>query len=123
MEIRRSISYPELMVSNLGDVYFYDTGKRINIIRDHGYSTRGFVVAYKYDGRFKNISVANLVYEAFIKRKKLTRNDYVEFKDSDEFNPRADNLESSMRTARVTKTKKSNDGEYSTWMGIDEVYC
>lgn len=125
MTLRKSISHPELLVGSNGSIYHADTGQRINLIHDHGTTMRGHMIAYKHLGKIKQLSVLRLVFEAHIKKSKIQLNDYVEVIDGNDFNPDASNLTTGSRYRKpAKKTKVNKDGEaYSTWMGIDEVYC
>jgi hypothetical protein len=126
MKIVRSISYPELSISDEGDVFDTQTGQRINLKKNHGLSVRGYVITYRIGQRYKTLSLVNLVYEAHVKRAKITASDYVEFLDGDEYNPKASNL-TCFRASQSKKAKpfKREPGEsYSTWMnGHEELYC
>lgn len=124
MNLKKSPVHPELLVSDSGAVYKADTGNRINVTQNHCYS-RGYVVAYKNNGRHKQLSVAKLVCETHIKI--LAQDEYIAFKDGNELNVNVSNIE-------IFKVEKSNRGRkpkrkeseetYSTWMnGHEELYC
>jgi hypothetical protein len=123
----QSYSHPELLVSEDGDVYLKDTMQRVSKVRDHGYSTRGYVLVYKYAKKHKNVSLLSLVFETHVKKAKITSNDFVECIDGDEYNPVASNLQSingrKFRKKPNRVSKKSDEG-YSTWMnGESELFC
>ena len=127
MNLRRSISHPELMVSENGDVYRVDSGHRVNIIKDHGTTMRGPLVAYRDGDRIKQVSVIRLVFEAHVKKEKLEPNDYVETVDGDDYNVKADNLTYGSRYRTPKKKKKNTENKpkesYYCWMnGNDEVF-
>jgi len=128
MNLKVSPSNPELLVGDSGEVYVRETGKRLNLIRDHGYSTNGPVVIYKTNRIHRNLSVSRLVYEAHVKGSKLTAMDYFEHKDADDNNVSASNLVTVSFRRNRKKPQKVNrlpEGEkYSTWMnGHSELYC
>lgn len=128
MNLKVSPSNPELLIGDNGEVYIKSTGKRLNLIRDHGYSTRGPVVIFIQNKKHRNLSVARLVYEAHVKGSRLTTNDYFEHKDFDDNNVSASNLITiSFKRNRKNPKKfnKNPDAEkYSTWMnGHEELYC
>jgi len=124
MNIRKSISHPELLVGSNGSIYHASTGERINLMHDHGTTMRGHMIAYRHNGKIKQLSVIRLVFEAHIKKAKIQTNDYVETIDGNDFNPDASNLTYGSRYRKPEKKKVTHNGEeYSTWMGIDEVYC
>jgi hypothetical protein len=125
MTLRKSISHPELLVGSNGSIYLSTNGQRINLIQDHGTTMRGHMIAYRYNGKIKQLSVLRLVFEAHIKKAKIQTNDYVETIDGNDYNPDASNLTTGSRYRKpAKKTKVDKNGEaYSTWMGIDEVYC
>lgn len=121
----RSFTHPELLVSEDGDVYMADTMKKLNLIRDHGYSTRGYIVVFKNNKKHKNISLLSLVYETHVKGSKISSNEFIKPIDGDEFNPKASNLISAPYREIRKKIKRDSlsDNSYSTWMnGHDEVY-
>jgi hypothetical protein len=126
MNIRQSISHPELLVGSDGSIYYGESGQRINLIREHGTSIRGYMVAYRHLGKLKQVSVMRLVFEAHIKKDKVHLGDYVEVIDGDEYNPKVDNLMAGKKYSKPVKRSKKviTSGEtYETWMGIDELYC
>ncbi len=126
MNLVKSITNPELLVSEKGDVFNSKTGNRISLTMNHCYG-RGYVVAYWHEGKQKRLSVAKLVVETHIKKAPLEKNEYIEFIDDNESNVHKDNLriftlEKSNR-GRKTKRKESEE-TYSTWMnGHEELYC
>jgi hypothetical protein len=123
MSLKQSISHPELLVSEDGQIYYKE--QRINQIMSHGSFARGPMIAFWHDGKVKHLSVARLVYEAFIKQQKLVKNDIVDFLDDDEFNVHASNLTSGHRKSAHKRAAKVSQGEpYSTWMnGEGEIFC
>lgn len=127
MNLRESISHPELLVGSDGSVFHATSGQRINLIRDHGRSIRGHMVAYRHNGKLKQISVIRLVFEAHIKKAKIQTNDYVETLDGDDYNPMANNLTSGQKFRKPEKRIKRLNvtGEvYETWLnGHTELYC
>lgn len=126
MNLKKSISHPELLVGSDGTIYHADSGQRINLIRDHGTSIRGHMIAYRHFGKLKQISVIRLVFEAHIKNAKIQPNDYIEPIDGDDYNPRMENLISASKYRKpIKRIKRVNltSEVYETWMGIDEVYC
>jgi len=127
MNLKVSPSNPELLVSENGEVYVRETGKRLNLHRDHGYATKGPIVIFIQDRKHRQISVARLVYEAHVKGSKLTSNDYFEHKDMDDNNVSASNLVTISFRRNRKKPKVSSRGteseKYSCWLnGNDEVY-
>jgi len=125
MTLRKSISHPELLVGSDGSIYRSTTGERINLIRDHGTTMRGHMIAYRHIDKIKQLSVIRLVFEAHVKKAKIQTNDYVETIDGDDFNPAANNLTYGSRYRKPAKKKKvTQTGEaYSCWMnGNDEVF-
>jgi hypothetical protein len=119
------MSHPELLVDENGTVFLKDNMKKVSLVRDHGYSTRGYVLVYKYKGKHKNVSLLSVVFETQVKGSKITSSDFVEPKDGNEYNYHPSNLHSvggRYSRRKPNRAGKTEDG-YSTWMGIDEVYC
>lgn len=125
MNLRQSISHPELLIGSDGTIYRASSGEKLNIIRDHGTTMRGFIVAYRHEGKIKQLSVLRLVYEAHVKKKPIESYDFIECLDGNDFNPSANNLTSGSKYKKpVKEVKKTQQYEsYSCWMnGNDEVY-
>ena len=111
------------MVSNLGEVVLSQTGLKPTVLVSHGFGIRGPLISYKHDGKFKRLSLLNIVFEAHVKGRKISPSDSFEPIDGDDFNVRADNLTKSSDRYRKTHKKKDSD-PYSCWAnGIDELYC
>lgn len=125
MKLKQSISHPELLVSECGQVY--KENKKLIVNTVHALSIRGPIITYKYQGKGKYISIMRIVYEAFINGKKLEINEHVEPLDGDEMNVNAKNLTIVRKKLRQSRFKKSAPTEsetYHTWAnGIDEIYC
>lgn len=129
MNLVQSISYPELLVSENGDVYLKETGERVSVSSNHSSCRRGAVVSFRSNGKYKIISIANIVFEAHVKKSRISTSDFIEFIDGDEFNYKASNLRSVVgRNSRRKPIKREADETsprpgYSTWMnGNDEVF-
>lgn len=124
MNLRQSISHPELLVGDDGTVY--KDGKRMNINVNHSMTIRGPTIAYWQDGKIKQLSVIRLVYEAHVKKAKITANDYVDCIDGDENNVHASNLSTGSRYKKPVQRKdqRQNKESYDCWMnGVSELYC
>lgn len=122
MNLRQSITYPELLVRDDGAIYY--NGQRLNHIKDHGYASKGPMVYYWHDGRVRHVSVMRLVYEAHIKKAALNKGDYIDPIDGDENNVQASNLENGMRKPSVRTKRPCEKETYSTWMnGESELFC
>jgi hypothetical protein len=127
MNLRQSLSFPELLVGSDGSVY--KNGQRLPLNYNHGTTIRGPVVTYLHNGKGKQVSVIRLVFEAHVKKAKIEPADYVEFIDGNELNVKADNLVKGRRYSKlpvkkVKKEKQKREEEYSTWLnGHCEVYC
>ncbi len=119
-KILRSISHPELMVGENGYIYYKE--ERLNQINDHGLVTRGPMIAYWYDGKIKQLSIARLVYEAHVKQEKLLPNDYVNFLSDNENNVHADNLVMGTRR-KVYKNTKPREAHECWLNGSTELFC
>lgn len=121
----RSYSHPELLVSETGRVFCFDTGQEIKPIRDHQLTTRGYVVqfkAYSNTKRIKTVSLLNLVYETHVKGSRIATTDVVRPIDGNDFNPLASNLYGEDKRKGRTK-KENNEERYSTWLnGDDELF-
>jgi hypothetical protein len=110
-------------VSETGEVVLAQTGHKVTVIISHGFGIRGPLISYKHDGKFKRLSLMNLVYEAHVKKRKISPSDCFEPMDGDDFNVRADNLTKTSDRYRKTHKKRDTD-PYSCWAnGIDELYC
>jgi PDZ domain-containing secreted protein len=128
MNLRQSISHPELLIGEDGEVY--KNGQRLNQIQMHASSIKGPIIAYYHDGKCKHLSVARLVYEAHIKGAKIETSDYIDTLDGDEYNVKASNLTSGPRYRKPAKKVKKESKEsrpkesYDCWMnGHGELYC
>lgn len=123
MNLRQSLSYPELIVGDDGAIYY--NGKRLSHIKDHGYANKGPMVYYWHEGRVRHVSVMRLVYEAHIKKSLLTKGDYIDCIDGDENNTHASNLENGLRKPSPKRKARPSEKEpYSTWMnGESELFC
>ncbi len=109
-------------MSEDGEVVISQTGHKATILTTHGYAIRGPLVMYKHNGKFKKLSLMNLVYETHVKKRKISPSDTFEPIDGDDFNVRADNLAKSRD--RYKTQKKTNKEPYNCWAnGIDELYC
>lgn len=123
MSLKRSISHPELMISENGDIFRMDTGQRLNIIKDHGTTMRGPMIAYREGDRIKQLSVIRLVFEAHVKKSKIQSSDYVETIDGNDYNVKASNLTYGVRHRTKPLKKETKSEPYSCWLnGNDEVY-
>ena len=127
MKLLQSISHPELLVSECGQVY--KENKKLTVNTVHALSIRGPIITYKYHGKGKYISIMRIVYEAYINGKKLEINEHVEPLDGDEMNVHAKNLTIVSKKPRNSRFKNHRNASLETethhpWAnGIDEIYC
>lgn len=125
MELARSISYPKLLVSLSGKVFYFTSRKEIMPIRNHQLTTRGYVIQFHVDEtskKVKTVSLLNLVYEAHVKGSRIASTDVVRTYDGNDFNPVATNLYAVDKRKGRTKKPEPTDS-YSSWMnGDDELF-
>ena len=77
-EFRKSPSYSDLMISKEGKVkYINDNGQLENaqIIYKHSYSINGPVIYYRTKKRVRSISLRAVLFEAWVKGSKISKND------------------------------------------------
>lgn len=124
MDLRRSFSHPDLLVSENGDVFYAKDKRRINKIKHHATSLRGYIVSYRAGNKTRSVSIAMLVYELYIKGEKMAPSDYVDFIDGNEFNCSASNLYSAIPRRNRKQSYFSTDEKYDAYLnGLDELYC
>ena len=121
--LRRSISNPDLMVSQCGIVFEADSGVKVPVLINHPTSIRGPIATYKSDGKYRTVSIQRMVYEAHVKRSRLPNSEQVEALDGDDMNVNAANLVRSGKRLTQTNKKREDDTGYSSWMGSDEIFC
>ena len=125
IEFRRSPSYPELMIAKNGQCkYVSDDGtiQPAQIIYKHSYSVNGPVVYYRTIKRTKSLSLRSILFEAWVKGSKISKDDSHEPIDGNHDNLDLDNF-------MVKKKYKHRDIQIikdpyeSTWMNGDaELY-
>jgi hypothetical protein len=124
MKLKQSLSHPELFIGEDGSVF--KDGQRLSINKSHCTTMRGPAIAYRHNGKVKQLSVLRLVYEVYVKKAKFEPGDFIEFYDGDEMNTDASNLYTGKKYSKPVKRtiKKKDQGEsHECWMGINEVYC
>ncbi len=127
MNLIQSFTYPNLLVSECGRVFYALDMKEIKRTKNHQLTTRGYVIIYKrmVGNKVKTaaISLLNLVYETHVKKAPISNTDIVDCIDGDEFNPVASNLRSGGKKRVKSKIKDTVQDESYTWMnGHDELY-
>lgn len=123
MNLRQSISHPELLVSDNGD--FYLEGRRLPINMRHELTIKGPALVYRYRTKIKQLSAQRLVFEAHVIKRKIKITDHIDPIDGDLNNIKADNLKKGSKYIRGVRVKqvKSSREPYSCWInGHDEVY-
>lgn len=124
MEKRQSISYPELTVNEIGEIFL--GAKHLKPVFEHSCSTRGPVISYTYREKQKQVSAMNIIYEAWVKEDRITRADLIGVKNGNAFDLHPSNLCLAKRAPkRVEKlTQPSRAEGYTSWLNGDvELFC
>jgi hypothetical protein len=119
--MKQSLSVPELWLTENGEVYL-DRDKKLNLVVFHDYGIRGPIVNLRKGKSVRQISIYRLMYEVFVAGRKLSKSEHIEPIDGNDANCNVSNLK--LNHVRLSDRLRSSGEEvYSTWMGIDEVYC
>jgi len=122
--MRQVPSYPFLEVSTEGRVRFRESKNFLNIHHNHSSSVTGPAVYIRQNNSTTIVSLARILYEAYIKESKMHRLETVFFKDMDETNISIQNLE--LADSRRKKPKRFSDLrpplEFDNWLQ-DSIYC
>lgn len=118
--LRRSISYPEVLVSSDGEFFSDLTGQKLDVVENHNYNIRGPVVNLGTAKKARMVAAMRMVYEAHIKKERVSRVEFIEAIDGNDNNIKASNLRKFVKGISDKKEKSDYDG---SWMnGIDGVY-
>lgn len=124
MEFRPSITWPQVEVSENGTVRLSDTKEILRPNLNHSMSTSGPTVYVRLGSNYiRQLSLKTLVYEAWVKKKKIVKGEFVEAINGDDLDCRASNL----TRGTTYKGKKRTDSKpeqprYESWMGGDDIY-
>lgn len=125
MSFLPSISHPELLVSNSGEVKYALSGKNIIPQFAHCHLIKGPIITFRHKKKSRQLSLMNLIFETHIKKEKLTRSEVVRVKDDNYQNMTSSNLE---LVAFKNKDKnyappKIETEKFSCWMnGETEIF-
>lgn len=114
--MRTSPSHPNLGLTRDFKAKCLVTDTWLPITNNHSTSILGPVVYYKNSEKSHMLSLARLMYEAYIKEAPLNHGEVVRFTDFDEANLSLDNLEL-MRLGRKKKKQFHNPDGYQEWFG------
>ena len=114
-----SPSFPNLLISEDGDVFSAKTLKRLKVVKNHSYNLHGPIVTFSLRGKAKQLSLMNLVYETFVKKDKLSKNEVIWPIDDDFNRIIASNLAPADMAKFRKKHVKDSDSGYSCWLNGD----
>jgi hypothetical protein len=115
--MRISPSHPEIGLERDFKAKCLLTNTWLPIHFNHSSSIMGPAVGYKRNGAWQLLSLARLMYEAYIKEAPLEHGEIVVFSDFDETNLCLSNLELS-RIGRKKKGRRIHNPEgYEEWFG------
>lgn len=122
----RSISYPNVFLTEDGQA-FDENGKPMHINYSHSLSVRGPTLYIRMNNRSYHISLARLLYEAFIIKRPLHRELYVEFKDGNERNCVVSNLtryakKPARKSKKINGEVKPESESFHNW-NDSAIYC
>ncbi len=125
IEFRKSPSYPELMIAKDGRCkYVSDDGtiQPAQIIYKHSYSVNGPVIYYRTQKRTRSLSLRSILFEAWVKGSKISKNDSYEPIDGNHDNLDLDNFMGKKRN-KHGGIQITRDPYESPWMNGDaELY-
>lgn len=119
--MREVPSHPYLMITRTGELYYKATMQKIKVHTNHSYSAPG-PASYVNNGKcMVTVSIARLMYEAYVLEGILERCERITFSDGDDTNVDPSNLERN-RTRNKRTARKVYSGDFDNWMGINSVY-